>query len=70
MRVAEAYGGIDGGALVLGSSRIEDHHLMILADFEDVGGLGLAHPVSLAEVTVDDDAHQDPWWLRATARRR
>jgi len=51
---------------------IEDDHPMVLAHFEHSGCLGLAHTVALAEVGVDDDAHQapGPGWLRATARRR
>ena len=56
----------------VGRGRVEHHHLVVLADLEDAGGLGLAHAVALAQVAVDDDAHQAPapGVLRATARRR
>jgi hypothetical protein len=47
---------------------------VVAAHGEDLGCLGLAHAVTLAQVDVDHDAHQpaapSPPELRATARRR
>src|SRR5207253_5823657 len=48
---------LDVGAYVLGRVLVEDVDLARLRHLEDGGGLGLAHAVALAQVTVDADAH-------------
>src|SRR5262249_40142669 len=50
-RLLELAGELGAGAL------LEDHHPVVLADGEDLGGPAHAHRVGLAEIAIDDDCH-------------